>query len=278
MTNYLKELIAQAEKHGFAIGFPIVMSGPESELVGNAFFLDPSQTIRHFIKFEYFAALLANRALRLRPLNRFDDDPNEGKLSQANATGSSSFGTQLAQQWETNPETDGWKQFINGTQRTLIYVHCWFGQEEEDKAMWSRYGNGGRGICLKTSVQRLEESMQSPLPSRPQLGKVTYLDESVAIPTMISSLAAYRKSPQFAHEKECRIVHELSFEECPKTPDGEFLSPPDHLMVAVDLDRLIETVVVGPNTDDDFFTRTEAIIKAAGLTCAARRSQLASPT
>jgi len=269
----LKELMAEADKHGVAFGAPIALSEAESELIGNAIDVDPAQPLRHFIRFEYFEALLRSRALRLRPLNRFDDDPKEGTLSEANATGSSSLGSHLAQQWGTNPETDGWKQFINVTQRTLTYVHCWFGQEEEDQAMWDRYGDGGYGVCLKTSARRLIECLGPPGPQRPQLSRVTYLNESVAIPTVIASLASCRKRPEFAHEKEFRLKKELGFEECPKSATGAF-APPDHKMVAVDLDRLLEGVVAGPNTDQAFFDRLEAGIKSGGLSRLARKSQL----
>jgi hypothetical protein len=263
----------EANKHGFAFGSPISLSDAESELIGNAIEVDPSQPLRHFIRFEYFEALLQNRALRFRPLNRFDDDPKEGTLSEANANSSSSLGGQLAQQWGTNAETAGWKSFINGTLRTLTYVHCWFGQEEEDLAMWDCYGNGGYGVCLKTTARRLHESLSGRLPLRPQLCKVTYLDDSVAVPTVIASLASCRKRPAFAHEKEYRLKMQLGFDECPKAATGAFL-PPDHEMVGVDLDRLLESVVAGPNTDQMFFERVEGSIKSAGLSRLARKSQL----
>ncbi len=269
----LPELAAEAGENGFAIGSPVGFSDAESRLVGNAFDVDGAQTLRHFIKFEYFQALLQNRALRLRPLNGFDDDPAEGTLSDANAAGASHMGSQLAQQWGTNPETDGWKHFINGTLRRLTYVHCWFGQEEEDQAMWERYGDGGRGVCLKTTVRRLGESIKMPLLLRPEVCKVTYLDESVPIPTVIPSLASCRKRPKFAYEKEFRLKMELGSQECPQGASGELL-PPGHQMVPVDLDRLIERVVPGPNTNDEFVEKLEAAVKAAGLNRLVCKSQL----
>lgn len=271
MAKDLKELIAEADKHGYAVGSPIELNEAERELVGNAYYLDPSQTLRHFLKFEFFLVLLGKLALRLRSLDGFDDDPSEGKLSGANS-GPSSIGAQLTKQWGIDPETDGWKQFINGTHRRLVFIHCWFGQEDEDREMWNRYGDGGKGICLRTTIRRFNEAFDSRIAS---LGRVTYLDETVPIPTIIPSLCAFRKRPQFRHEKEFRLVRQLSFEECPRHPDGEFLAPPSHVTLPVDLDRLLEAVVVGPNAEESIFERTESAVRAIGLSRIVRRSRIA---
>ncbi len=45
MRKTLKELIAEADKNGFAIGSPIQLSEAESELLGNAYYLDPSRPL-----------------------------------------------------------------------------------------------------------------------------------------------------------------------------------------------------------------------------------------
>ena len=141
--------------------------------------------------------------------------------------------------------------------------------------MWSHYGDRGCGVCLKTSVRRLQESLLAKPPFFPQIHKVSYLPEQVPIPTVISSLAACRKRPEFAHEKEFRIVLELGFDQCPKDAAGALL-PPDYHMVPVDLDRLIETVVVGPDARGTLFEELEALVKTVGLTPLVRKSQLAS--
>lgn len=275
MAKSLQEMMAEADQHAFAIGPPIKLSEAESELLGNAYFLDPAQPLCHFLKVEYFRALLESRALRLRPLSGFVDDPREGRLSVANESEASNVGRRLAQAWGSSPETDGWKRFINGTQRSLIYVHCWFGQEAENQPMWNQYGDGGRGICVKTSARRLQESFQAKPPIFPQVHKVSYLSENVPIPTIISSLAAFRKRPEFVHEKEFRVVTELGFEQCPTDANGA-LMPPDHQLIPLDLDRLIEAVVLGPNAEEAAFRELELLVKAAGLNRVVRKSRLAT--
>jgi hypothetical protein len=270
----LKEMMEEANAKGVAFGAPVSLAGPESELLGNAYFLDSSQPLRHFIKFKHFVELFQKRALRLARLDSFKDDPKEGLLSESNAGAPSDLGRQLTQQWGTNPETDGWKRFINGTLRTLTYVHCWFGQESEDRDMWQTYGDGGRGVCLKTTVHRFEEALKLGPPLFPQLHKVSYLSEEVAIPTVISSLASFRKRPEFAHEKEFRLVGQLGFEDCPKDSSGALLPTQDHQIVPVDLERLLEAVVIGPNTDDSQFSQLETLLGTAGLSRLARKAKI----
>jgi hypothetical protein len=249
------------------------LSEAESQLLGDAYFLDQSQPLYHFLKIKYFEVMVEKRALRLARLDCFKDDPDEGRLSDSNAMQTSHLGAQLSQQLGVNAETEGWKQFINGTQRELTFIHCWFGNEVEDEEMWEHYGDQGRGVCLKTTVRRFQASFDLWKPFYPQIHKVPYLPEDVPIPTIISSLACIRKRPKFAKEREHRLVIQLGFEECPKDPEGR-LMPPDHLMLPINLDCLLEAVIVGPHADVNTFLEVEQAINKSGLSRLVRKSAL----
>jgi len=45
MPRDINELIAEVEKHGFAFGSPIAVTGATSELFGNLQPVDPSQSL-----------------------------------------------------------------------------------------------------------------------------------------------------------------------------------------------------------------------------------------
>ncbi|MDX5998537.1 hypothetical protein HRJ35_21940 [Shewanella oneidensis MR-1] len=60
-----------------------------------------------------------------------------------------------------------------------ITVNCWHSNRVESEAMWKLYSDGGKGIAVKTSVQRLHSALKDQVFGKKiQIGKVKYLDFS----------------------------------------------------------------------------------------------------
>lgn len=267
MPRDIKELIAEVEKHGFAVGSPIPVTGATSEMFGNLQPVEPSQSLLHYLPLHRLNPLISGTAIYLRRLDLFQDQ-FEGKLPAANDSQVSDFTAQFMGQFGmTEKDVKNWKTFLTGTNRKLTYVHCWFASDNEDVSMWRDYADGGKGVCLRTTARRLGDAISRQGHLGLELRRVTYTGEQEALPEIISCLPAGRKQarPEFVREREVRIIATITEQAWAAgfaTTDGE---PPDHQLVAVNFDRLFERVYVGPNASDATFQEVEALAnKAAG--------------
>jgi hypothetical protein len=124
MPRDIKELIAEVEKNGFAIGEPIPIDGATAELFGNLQPIDSSQSLLHYMPVGRFESLIANKALYLRRLDLFQDQ-FEGTLPAANDSTTSDFTAQFSRQFGmTEKDIENSKRFVTGTHRKHNYVHC----------------------------------------------------------------------------------------------------------------------------------------------------------
>ena len=105
--------------------------------------------------------------------------------------------------------------------------------------------------------------------------KITCLDEHTPIPTTISFLPFSRKRTKFSGEKEIRLIAEIKMEALPKDANGYLLTPEKIRHLPVDLERLLETVVAGPNFDQTEVAKLESEIRAKIPGGIVRTSQLA---
>jgi len=267
MPRDLKQLIAEVEKHGFAIGSPIAVTGATSELFGNLQPVDPSQSLLHYLPLRRFVSLISGSAIYLRRLDLFQDT-YEGKLPAANDSEFSDFTRQLmGQLGMTERDVNNWKRFLTGTNRKLTYVHCWFASDSEEVSMWRDYADGGKGVCLRTTARRLGEAISRRSHLGLDLRRVTYTGEQEALPEIISCLPAGRKQsrPEFIRECEVRIIGTITEKAWAAGFTTQDREPPDHQLISVNFERLFERIYVGPNAPDATFQEVESLgNKAAG--------------
>jgi hypothetical protein len=276
MPRDIKELMAEVEKHGFAIGSPIAVTGATSELFGNLQPVDLSQPLLHYMPVHRLTSLISGAAIYLRRLDLFQDK-FEGRLPAANDSEVSGFTAQFMRQFGmTERDVKNWKNFLTGTNRKLTYVHCWFASDNEDVSMWRDYADGGNGVCLRTTARRLGEAISCPSHLGLELRRVTYTGEQEALPEIISCLPAGRKQarPEFIRECEVRIIGTITEEAWAAgftTADKE---PPAHQLIPVNFERLFERVYVGPNAPDTTFEKVEALANTAAGCRVVHRSSL----
>lgn len=133
-------------------------------------------------------------------------------------------------------------------------VSCWTESEHESNVMWRSYtGVKGEGIAIKTTYRDLLESVCPEAKPFLTSGEVKYLNYNQDdIP--INSLAPlFHKRIEFKSEEEVRVAAALSFE----LKGTRIVIDPDiekngGLYIQVDLNRLINEVVVSPNSDPWF--------------------------
>ena len=275
MPRDIKQLIAEVEKRGFAIGDPIPIDGATADLFGNLQRVHPDQCLLHYMPVGRFESLIANKALYLRRLDLFEDDL-EGKVPAANDSNVSDFTERLRRQFGmTDENIKAWKHFITVTLRTMTYVHCWFASEVEDATMWRDYGDAGRGVCIETTAGRLLTALRCPNHLEPELRRITYTDEKDAIPEIVASLPVGRKRarPEFMREKEVRLVATISEQEWAQGFHASGGEPPSHQLIPVNTSVLFETVRLGLQMTPDVAARVERIANEAvghAVTCPAK--------
>lgn len=280
MPRDIKELLAEVEKHGFAIGSPIPVDGATSELFGNLQPVPSDQSLLHYMPVRRFESLVANKALYLRRLDLFEDQ-FEGKLPTANDSKISDFTEKFSREFGmAEKNIEAWKHFNTVTLRKHTFVHCWFASENEDSTMWRDYADAGRGVCIRTTAGQLAKSLARPDHLGLDLRRVTYTDETEALPEIMACLPAGRKQArhEYVREKEVRLIAtitEKAWERGFDTPDRE---PPKHQLIPIDASVLLETVFLGQQMSADVAERIARLANEAAGRQIARRSNMPPET
>ncbi|NQT70293.1 MAG: hypothetical protein HQ552_12010 [Desulfobacteraceae bacterium] len=89
----------------------------------------------------------------------------------------------------------------------FYYVNCWHGNDSESDAMWKIYVKGNQGIAVRSTFQKLRDSLQKA-PQTIWIGKVNYLDDFTwsIVPTDPTIHACMAKRKCFRHEEEIRLI------------------------------------------------------------------------
>ena len=117
---------------------------------------------------------------------------------------------------------------------------CWFEGHFESYLMWSTYGD--RGIAVKTSLRKLQESL--PSDDFFQIGKIYYVDSTNSSPKSYHPESVqgkarllypyFVKSIEYEHEKEWRILTD-----CYPSDEGQMIE-------GIDFRNLIQEIRISP--------------------------------
>tara|TARA_R110001583_G_scaffold192190_1_gene358435 strand:+ start:1570 stop:2418 length:849 start_codon:yes stop_codon:yes gene_type:complete len=141
-----------------------------------------------------------------------------------------------------------------------ITVNCWHSNRVESEAMWKLYSDDGKGIAIKTSVERLHNALKEQVFGKKiQIGKVRYLDFSDTNLTpkccvVDGNISPLIKRSSFSHENElrCFIVNQVP------SDNIEYYRPSADI-VPVDLNELIEAIYISPFAKEPFISSVFAI-------------------
>jgi len=210
------------------------------------FGFDGEQILSHYIPLKFFKVMLEASALRLKRLDLYDDQ-YEGRFPAANRTQEATVSARLTSDLNITHDADA---IINSQEiaRQYCYIHCWFGRDKESRPMWHRYGDGGRGVCIRSSTSRIKQSVSSPgAQLHLHLGRVTYSEEATPIGTLISLAPAFRKHPDKSDEAEFRPLSRMARAHHPTDADGHLVPAPEFQVVPVSLTDLVAEILIGPH-------------------------------
>jgi hypothetical protein len=162
--------------------------------------------------------------------------------------------------------------------RPAVLVNCWHIGGHESAAMWKLHLRSGEGIAIKSTVERLINSLRCD--EEVWIGGVRYLDyESAGLPSMDVFHAFLSKRNSFAHEAELRAI--IWDKERFVGLDGTYPIPEDKrdvgLYAKTDLDCLIEEIRIVPGAPLWYTELILSLCRRHGLRKAVKQSQLDAP-
>ena len=230
---------------------------------------NPHATIWRYMDFTKFASMLVRWGLLLVRSDKLGD-PFEGAYPIANKAG-------RLERWERaigrSLDGDTGKQLLWSVSqqarelRPITLVNCWHQSEHESAAMWRLYAEQGRGIAIKTTFQKLYES----LPDDVYLGVVKYIDYEKETITEWNGFAPYlHKRISFAHEAEVRAIKLAR-----KRSQEGVLEPPDlGEWVEVDLRYLLDEIRLSPDSNKEYRDLVQSLVAKFDMQTTVTTSQL----
>jgi hypothetical protein len=168
--------------------------------------------------------------------------------------------------------------------RKTLLVNCWFIGNTETLKMWKEYGDGGKGVAIRSTIKRLTTSFQISEPVGSFVGKVNYVDfetHDLSSRGEDQALVSFLKDKnKFADENEARVVTLNDFHHGILLPDGSqpigvgFNPEIQGLYIKCSLGGLFQSIIVGPNTDWNFHMLMKRLVARFGLTINVEHSKL----
>jgi hypothetical protein len=175
---------------------------------------------------------------------------------------------------------------LNQLQKNLrksVVINCWNADEHESAAMWRLYLKDKFGVAIQSTPARLKESFQRT-DHEVHAGEVRYLDyekdiyyDDQEFPYVGYNVLApfVHKRKFFRYEHEYRALIDLSKLTTSPVYDWSGEESQKGKFVQVDLVRLIEKVVVPPQSEDRFVDEVREEVSEAGLNVDVRKSAMA---
>ena len=150
--------------------------------------------------------------------------------------------------------------------RECNFINSWYLSEYESAAMWSLYSKIGSGIAIQSTV----ENLHAAIPLDIYIGKVIYVDYHVADEIDheddLRSLFFIKRN-YFEHEREIRVLYSIS-------EDSRDPKKTGHYVDDVDLERMIRSVILAPDTPNWFRESIEAFMQKVLPSIEVRESSL----
>lgn len=213
--------------------------------------------IWRYMDFWKFKDLISTSKLYM-PALYYLSDPNEGEVPK-------NIGKILIEQAKEKygeAAAKGWERLVapNENFKKTNFVSCWNIKEVESFALWKIYTKDKSAVAIKSTVQRLIESIEIEEEIQQHIGKVIYHDgNSYAIRGNMFDLLI-RKWSYYDYENELRIVSMKGAKN-----DKALKTHPQGLRSNINLDILIEKVYVPAEAGEEDCNAVSEMLKENGL-------------
>lgn len=171
--------------------------------------------------------------------------------------------------------TDHWinvtMPLMDSQTRKCVYASCWHNNETESPKMWHKYSDMGKGLMIKSSLNRIRNSIQD-IETEFLVNPVRYINHKKDyISDANSFYAFFHKSKLFEYERELRFALIKNFEKIGQ-PNFDSTVLEKGIFVPVDTNLLIEKIVLNPEAPDEIKAETYVLLKKHKLTDRLERS------
>lgn len=165
-------------------------------------------------------------------------------------------------------------------------VSCWTESEHESSLMWKAYA-GSEGVAIRTSFQRLRESIKLVAELPVAFGRVEYADYSRQEVSRFGFAPLFHKRMEYRGEDEMRaVLPGPPFKEWLEKPHPEALDIPLDTDVAeqrgryvpVNLEILVAAIVLPPDVKPWFAEVVESVTNSSPVKALVTRSSIDSTT
>jgi len=160
------------------------------------------------------------------------------------------------------------------TVKSQTFLSCWHLNQGESAAMWELYASRGEGIAIQSTFERFCGSFpDNDSMFHVFIGKVSYLNYDRDGFLEGNTFAPFlHKRRSFEHERELRAVTQTIF---PSSEPFDEADPyADGLRADVDLNHLIETIYVAPNSQEWFTSLVKHVAEKYLVTAPVKQSDL----
>jgi hypothetical protein len=151
------------------------------------------------------------------------------------------------------------------------YVNCWHMGKHESFAMWRLYAAAGQGVAVRSTFRALTQALRGS--EEIHVGTVNYLDpRRTPVPEGNTMNPFMHKRISFDYERELRAL----IQRWPAIDDDAQLdlAAPRGIPVAVDLQKLVKFIYVGPGQPAWFQETVEVVVQHISPGLSVRRSTL----
>lgn len=218
--------------------------------------IDMSQRIWHYYTLPKFLSLISSSSLYMCRQDKFDDS-FEGAMTKKDEAFFESKSAGI---------TEGMK----GDSLGCTYSNCWTRSEVDEYVLWSSYASLKDGVAVQSTVLNLITALDPSDPRHVYVSNVQYIDYdadySFQLTKGIANMIAphFSKRQYFEAEKELRVMY--------WDTQGRYNNTPDSLLFKVDLNELIESVYVAPQSYPLYRELIEDLLRKYGLTKEVRKS------
>lgn len=211
--------------------------------------LESTQRIWKYMNLAKFMSLLETRSLYFCKADKFED-VFEGKIP-----------IRFFHGW-LKEHQDVYRR-IHESLKDRTFINCWSLNDEESYAMWKIYASRNNGLCIQTTIDKLNKSFKN-VEHKPKIAKVKYIDfksDRISLDNLNTYEFYSYKSKVYEYENEVRAILVLDEDnECKDLP--------------IDLDELIDNVYVHPAASEWFVNLINGIFKTYGLGKEVRHSSI----
>ena len=178
-------------------------------------------------------------------------------------------------------EQDAYELLSSLARKTL--VSCWTESEHESNLMWESYA-GSEGVAIRTTFQRLQDSIRLVGEPPVTFGRVEYVDYSQGEVPRLGLSPLFHKRLEYRGEGEVRAVLPAPspknwFTGSPVVVAPDFSLDPDvdeqrGRYVPVNLEILVEKIVLSPNAKPWFAEVVQSAIRNSAVKARVTRSSM----